>query len=80
MHNVLKWAPWNYQHISLLLHELQPNERPKEELTQLDVWVQVHKLSNGFMSETYARAFGNFNGVFFESDSKNYCICGSGFV
>lgn len=35
---ILKGVLWNYQQLPLLLHELQPNEKPKEvELTKINM-------------------------------------------
>lgn len=70
---ILKGAPWNYQQVLLLLHELQLNENPKEvDLTKIDMWFQVHNLLSGYVSEKYAIDFGNHVGSFIASDPKNY--------
>ncbi|KAJ9170089.1 hypothetical protein P3X46_018223 [Hevea brasiliensis] len=77
---VFKGGPWNYQQQPILLHELQPNEKPREvELTRLDLWVQVHDVPNGFMSECVTKDVGTYIGIFLESDpmkkSKSDWVC-----
>lgn len=41
-------------------------------LSKIDIWVQVHNLPSGFISEKYAIDFGNFVGRFLKSDPRNY--------
>ncbi|KAJ9141031.1 hypothetical protein P3X46_031615 [Hevea brasiliensis] len=70
---VLKGGPWNYQQQPILLHELQPNEKPREvELTRLDLWVQVHDVPNGFMFEHVAKDVGTYIGIFLEFDPRDF--------
>lgn len=41
-------------------------------LSKIDMWVQVHNLPSGFISEKYSIDFGNFIGRFLKSDLRNY--------
>uniref|UniRef100_A0A2C9V801 CCHC-type domain-containing protein n=1 Tax=Manihot esculenta TaxID=3983 RepID=A0A2C9V801_MANES len=71
--NALRYSPWNYQQIPILLHELKPEENPRQvELTKLAMWVQVHNVPLGFWSEKYAQDIGNFIGSFIAADPKNF--------
>uniref|UniRef100_A0A199UAY2 CCHC-type domain-containing protein n=1 Tax=Manihot esculenta TaxID=3983 RepID=A0A199UAY2_MANES len=71
--NVLRYSPWNYQQIPILLRELKPEENPRQvELTKLAMWVQVHDVPLGFWSEKYAQDIGNFIGSFIAADPKNF--------
>ncbi|KAF2310576.1 hypothetical protein GH714_014728 [Hevea brasiliensis] len=80
----MKGGPWNYQQQPILLHELQPNEKPREvELTRLDLWVQVHDVPNGFMFEHVAKDVGTYIGIFwnliqgiFQDYGVTICIYG----
>ncbi|KAJ8748273.1 hypothetical protein K2173_000845 [Erythroxylum novogranatense] len=73
---VLKDEPWNYQQHPLLLHVLQSHENPRQiDLVKLVLWVQVHNILAGFVSERVARDAGNYLGEYIESDARNYtCI------
>ncbi|KAJ8754033.1 hypothetical protein K2173_001931 [Erythroxylum novogranatense] len=62
----------NYQQQILLLRRLQPMENPRQvELVRLELWVQIHNIPSGFMSEKLAVDAGNYIGEYLESDSRN---------
>ncbi|KAJ8767776.1 hypothetical protein K2173_020716 [Erythroxylum novogranatense] len=70
---VLNDGPWNYQQNPLLLHVLQPHENPRQiELVKLVLWVQLHNVPHGFVSEKVAGDVGKYIGEFIESDPRNY--------
>lgn len=50
--------------------KVMPDEDPLTvPLDFIEIWVQIHDLPLGFMSEAMARQFGNFLGGFLEYDA-----------
>ncbi|KAJ8755052.1 hypothetical protein K2173_016557 [Erythroxylum novogranatense] len=73
MDRVMRDGPWNYQQTPILLHRLQPHENPRQvELISLELWVQIHNIPHGFMSERLAVDAGNYIGKHVESDPRNF--------
>lgn len=69
---VMNGGPWSFDNAMLLLHEIGLGEEPlKVALWHLDIWIQIHDLPNGFMSETVGQQLGNFFGSFVAYDPKN---------
>ncbi|KAJ8774488.1 hypothetical protein K2173_016934 [Erythroxylum novogranatense] len=69
LENVLKRCPYDFQQHLLVLHRLTEGEMPLEvPLFYTDMWVQVHALQTGLMSEGLAKQFGHFIGKFLEYD------------
>ncbi|GMI88724.1 hypothetical protein HRI_002541700 [Hibiscus trionum] len=63
-------GPWNFNNHLLILHRLVEGEDPMEvPLTHISIWVLIHNLPHGFMSEAVARIMGNFLGSFLEYDA-----------
>uniref|UniRef100_A0A2C9UNH0 DUF4283 domain-containing protein n=1 Tax=Manihot esculenta TaxID=3983 RepID=A0A2C9UNH0_MANES len=66
---VLNDGPWSFMQHLLILKELKPREDSRAiEPTRMKIWVQVHSLHSGFMSET----IGEYMGSFFSLDKKNF--------
>lgn len=75
----------NYQNIEDQLHGMSIEEEENEELVFeegvveevnkydlfLNIWIQVHDLPAGFMSEAVGKQLGNFFGEFLLYDEKN---------
>ncbi|KAJ8765399.1 hypothetical protein K2173_012096 [Erythroxylum novogranatense] len=73
MDRVLRDGPWNYQQQILLLRRLQPMENPRQvELVRLELWVQIHNIPSGFITEKLVVDAGNYIGEYLESDSRNF--------
>lgn len=70
---VLEGSPWTFDRKQLIIARLGEGENPREmQLNYLDLWVQLHDLQPGFMSEKVVRAVGNYIGEFLESDKNNF--------
>lgn len=41
-------------------------------INKLDIWVQLHGMSNDFMSQKVVKDIGNYIGTFIESDVNNF--------
>lgn len=69
---VMNGGPWSFDNAMLLLEEIAPGEEPlKVPLWFLNIWIQIHDLPNGFMSEVVGQQLGNFFGSFVAYDPKN---------
>lgn len=72
----LNWVknggPWSFDNIMLVLSTIPPGENPvKVPLVSLNIWIQIHDLPSGFMSEQVGKQLGNFFGEFIMYDHKN---------
>lgn len=69
---VMNGGPWSFDNAMLLIQEIGLGEEPlKVALWHLDIWIQIHDLPNGFMSEVVGQQLGNFFGSFVTYDPKN---------
>ncbi|XVF53470.1 hypothetical protein PTKIN_Ptkin05aG0101600 [Pterospermum kingtungense] len=65
-------GPWSFDNNMLVIHQVLPGEVPAlVPLNHLDIWVQIHHLPIGFMSENVGKQIGNYVGAFVEYDVKN---------
>uniref|UniRef100_A0A803Q8T4 DUF4283 domain-containing protein n=1 Tax=Cannabis sativa TaxID=3483 RepID=A0A803Q8T4_CANSA len=67
---VIEGSPWTFNRFKLIFERLKAEEDPRS--VRLDMWVQLHNLRMGFMTETNARNVGNYTGSFVKSDPKNF--------
>lgn len=73
MQKVLDAGPWSFEQGMLVYKQLVANEDPKEvELNEVDIWVQVYDVPQGFVSENILRSIGNFIGGYVQSDQANF--------
>lgn len=71
--NILRGSPWTFDKKQLIIQRLKEGDNPKEmTLNRLEMWVQIHDLQVGFMSEKVIKDVANYIGVFVESDPKNF--------
>nr|KYP48445.1 hypothetical protein KK1_029907 [Cajanus cajan] len=82
--HVLDNGPWNFENNILIVSKIFEGDIPKDiPLNHVDVWVQVHNLPAGFMSQNIGELLGNSLGIFIDYDSKHnaslwksyMCIC-----
>ncbi|KAF4404571.1 hypothetical protein G4B88_005957 [Cannabis sativa] len=71
--SVIDGSPWTFNRIQLVFHRLKRGEDPRMvRFHKLDMWVQLHDLKYGFMSEWVVKHVGNYIGTFVKSDPKNF--------
>lgn len=69
---VVKGGPWTFDNVMLALEPVAPYDDPvKVPLWFVNIWIQIHELPMGFMTEAIGKQLGNFFGEFIEYDSKN---------
>ena len=57
----------------LIMERLKEGDNPRTmAINNLDIWVQLHDISAGFMSLRVATDVGNYIGKFIENDSNNF--------
>lgn len=69
---MLNGGPWSFDNIMFALAIIPPGVSPaKVALTSINLWIQVHDLPPGFMTETVGKLLGNFFDEFLLYDHKN---------
>ncbi|KAM6563556.1 hypothetical protein CsatB_023554 [Cannabis sativa] len=70
---VIDGSPWTFNRIQLVFHRLKRGEDPRLiHLHKLDMWIQLHDLKYGFMSDWVVKHVGNYIGTYVKSDPKNF--------
>lgn len=70
---VIDGSPWTYDRKQLILQRLYPGQVPMDlSLDFLDMWVQLHDLRPGYMSQRILETVGNNIGEFLSSDPNNF--------
>lgn len=70
---VIEGSPWTFDRIQLVFQRLKVGENPRRVvLNKLDMWVQLHDMAAGFMSERIVRDVRNYIGSFVKSDKNNF--------
>lgn len=65
-------GPWSFDGAILLIDVIPQGVDPlRLQLWFLNMWIQIHDLPNGFMSEAVGKQLGNFFGEFLLYDTKN---------
>lgn len=69
---MLSGGPWSFDNYMLVLNQVQAGVSPDQiPLVHMAMWVQIHELPIGFMTQNVGVLFGNFIGEFMEYDTKN---------
>ena len=69
---VIDGGPWSFEQNPLILRKLGEMEDPREvKLNKMEIWLQVHDLPQGFMSEKILKSIGEFVGEFVKLDMTN---------
>lgn len=82
---VLEGSPWSFNKRALEMARLQVGENPRcVDLNSLELWVQIHDLRAGFMSEKILQGIGNYIGRYVLRCPSNFkefgkIICESGY-
>lgn len=70
---VIEGSPWTFGRHQLVIERLKPGDDPRSiALNSLDLWVQLHGMNPGYMSQRVVQDVGNYIGSFVESDSNNF--------
>lgn len=69
---VLDGSPWSFNRRALIIKRMEGNNPRCMQLDSLDLWVQIHELPVGCMSERVIQEVGNFVGTYVESCPKNF--------
>lgn len=69
---VVKGGPWMFDNAMMVLEPIAAGEDPLQvPLWHVNIWIQIHDLPMGFMTEAVGQQLGNFFGEFLEYDAKN---------
>lgn len=69
---VANGGPWSFDNAMLIMNKIPPGEEPMSvSLWFLKMWIQIHDLPKGFMSEVVGKQLGDFFGEFVQYDAKN---------
>ncbi|XP_074346572.1 uncharacterized protein LOC141685365 [Apium graveolens] len=70
---VMEGCPWSFNRRALVLARLKNGENPRNvDLNKMEVWIQVHDLKIGFMSEKIIQGIGNYVGEFIKGCPNNF--------
>ncbi|KAL8103334.1 hypothetical protein AgCh_027777 [Apium graveolens] len=70
---VIEGSPWTFGRFHLILERLKLGDYPRTlPINKILLWVQIHDLGNGFMSQRVVTDIGNPIGTFVESDPNNF--------
>ncbi|KAK1387722.1 hypothetical protein POM88_015900 [Heracleum sosnowskyi] len=70
---VVDGSPWSFNQKALVIARMKEGDVPRGvRLNSLDLWVQIHDLRAGFMTEKIVKEVGNYIGCFIESCPRNF--------
>lgn len=70
---VVAGSPWSFNRKALVIKRMDEGDIPRAvKLNTMDLWIQIHELRAGFMSEKVIKKVGNFIGTFVESCPSNF--------
>lgn len=70
---VMEGCPWSFNRRALVMSRLQEGHNPRSvELNHIELWVQVHDLKAGLMSEKILQGIENYVGSFVQSCQSNF--------
>lgn len=70
---VMEGSPWTFGRFHLVMERLKVGDNPRGvEINNIDLWVQLHGMSSGFMSQRVATDIGNYIGTYIEGDPNNF--------
>lgn len=69
LRKVLEGGPWSFEQNMLIYKQQKEGEDPQEmELNEMEIWVQIHDIPKGFLSETVLKNVGMYIGKYVKSD------------
>lgn len=70
---VIDGGPWSFEQAMLVLHQVASGEDPlMAQLQEIEIWVQVYDIPQGFLSENILRSVGSHIGKYVRSDPKTF--------
>ncbi|KAL8098348.1 hypothetical protein AgCh_031201 [Apium graveolens] len=70
---VIEGSPWKFDRFHLVLQWVCEGDNPRTvEINNIDLWVQLHDMSTGFMSQRVATDIGNYIGRYIDGDPNNF--------
>lgn len=64
---VIEGSPWTFGRFQLVFERLKSGNDPRSiPINNLDIWVQLHNMSPGFMSQRVVQDIGNYIGKYVE--------------
>lgn len=70
---VIEGNHWTFERFHLVFTRLKEGDNPRTvAINSMDIWVQLHDMSPGFMSQRVVLDVGNYISRFIESDSNNF--------
>lgn len=73
LRKVIEGGPWSFEQNMLTYHRVQNDEDPGQVgLNAMDIWIQIHDIPKGFISESILASIGNFVGEYVKSDAVSF--------
>lgn len=70
---MIEGSPWTFGRFTLVFERMKEGDNPHTMvINKLDLWVQLHDMNAGFMSQRVVVDVGNYIGNFVESDNNNF--------
>ncbi|KAK1366579.1 hypothetical protein POM88_042140 [Heracleum sosnowskyi] len=70
---VVEGSPWTFGRFHLVMARLKEGDNPRTlVINEIDLWVQLHGMSAGFMSQRVTTDIGNYIGSYVEGDPNNF--------
>lgn len=70
---VCKGSPWSFGRFHLVFERMKEGDNPRTMMiNNLEIWVQLHGMGSGFISQRVVTDVGNYIGKFVESDANNF--------
>lgn len=70
---VIEGSPWTFGRFHLIFERMKVGDNPRTiPINKMLMWVQIHGLQSGFMSQRVVNDIGNYIGTFVESDPNNF--------
>lgn len=70
---VIEGSPWTFGRFHLIFERMKEGDNPRMmEINKLDLWVQLHGMNAGFMSQRVVTDVDNYIGKFVVSDENNF--------
>lgn len=73
LRKVLEGGPWSFEQNTLVYKQVNKEEDPHlVSLKEVDIWVQVHDIPKGFISENILKSVGDYIGKFIKTEPASF--------